>query len=89
MGNGYQMLGGNVDSVANQKSVHHVRIDHGAAEHVEKSVESSASMHNKQKKFTMDSGANGNITPWTGRSSSHHHMHQHHHLHLQIRVHYC
>ncbi len=59
--------GRNIDSLSNQKSMYHVRIDHGAAEHGKRSVESYASAHDKHKAFvfTMDSAANGNIAPWT------------------------
>ncbi len=71
-GYGYPMTGCNVYSVTNQSLVYHVRIDHGAAVHGEKSVESYASMQDKHKAFvfTMDPGCEWKHRTLEGRSGT-------------------
>jgi hypothetical protein len=66
-GHGYPMTGDNFDSVTYQSSFYDVKIDHGAAVHEDRSVESYGSMRIKHKThtFTLSSAANGNIAPWT------------------------
>jgi hypothetical protein len=69
-GYGYPTIGGHSDVVTNQRSVYHVKIDHGTAGHTEKSGESYAMMQRKHKAFifTMDPAANRNILPWRFRT---------------------
>ncbi len=43
-GYGHATIGGNINSSINQRFVYHVKIDHGTAEHGDKSVESYASI---------------------------------------------
>ncbi len=66
-GYGYPSMGGNDASVTNQNSLYDREFEQSAVEHEQIDVEPYASMKTRYKThtFTVDSAANGNISPWT------------------------